>query len=89
MPSYQGVVRKNPVEGGVWELHASDGERYQLRGGDAGLRREGQQVKVTGKIDKGGFGIGMTGPILDVTSWKAEGDGKNGKSDGKKGGKAR
>jgi hypothetical protein len=72
MASYRGVVKKNDVEGGIWELHTEDGEHYQLRGGDDGLRKAGQRVTVSGKIDKGGFGLGMTGPILDVSSWKAD-----------------
>jgi hypothetical protein len=78
MASYSGTVRKNAVEGGVWELHAADGERYQLRGGGDDLRRDGLKVTVNGKIDKGAFGIGMTGPILDVASWKSDGDAKKG-----------
>ncbi len=71
MAKFTGTVHKNDLEGGVWELHADDGERYQLRGGDGKLRAEGQKVVVQGKVDKGGFGIGMTGPILDVSSWKS------------------
>jgi hypothetical protein len=71
MATFRGTVKKNDVEGGIWELHADDGERYQLRGGSDGLRSDGQAVTVEGRIDKAGFGIGMTGPILDVTSWAA------------------
>jgi hypothetical protein len=71
MAKLTGTVRKNDLEGGIWELHADDGERYQLRGGDAQLRAEGQRVEVQGKVAKDAMGIGMTGPILDVASWKA------------------
>jgi len=71
MATYRGTVKKNDVEGGIWELHADDGERYQLRGGTDGLRKEGQSVTVEGAVDKAGFGIGMTGPILDVSNWSA------------------
>jgi len=71
MATFHGTVKKNDLEGGIWELHADDGERYQLRGGDDGLRKDGQTVVVEGKVDQAGFGIGMTGPILDVASWKA------------------
>src|SRR5262249_57065764 len=70
MASYRGTVKKNPLEGGIWELHTDDGKRYQLKGGDDGLRREGAKVEVTGSIDKGAFGIGMTGPTLEGKSWK-------------------
>lgn len=65
-----GTVHKNDLEGGIWELHADGGERYQLRGGGDGLRVAGQKVEVKGEVDRGGFGIGMTGPYLDVASWK-------------------
>lgn len=71
MATYCGTVKKNDIEGGIWELHADDGEHYQLRGGSDDLRRDGQAVTVEGTIDKAGFGIGMTGPILDVSSWSS------------------
>ncbi|HTM22498.1 MAG TPA: DUF5818 domain-containing protein [Kofleriaceae bacterium] len=69
MSKITGTVHKNDLEGGFWELEADDGECYQLRGGDDGLRVDGQKVTVDGKVDKGAMGIGMTGPILDVKSW--------------------
>lgn len=71
MASYTGTVQKNDLEGGFWELHTDDGDSYQLRGGDESLRVEGQRVVIEGTVDSGGFGIGMTGPYLDVASWKA------------------
>jgi hypothetical protein len=70
MAKLRGIVKKNDIEGGIWEFHADDGERYQIRGGDEALMVEGQEVEIEGKVDKGGFGIGMTGPYLDVKSWK-------------------
>jgi hypothetical protein len=72
MPTFRGEVRKNDLEGGIWELHADDGERYQLRGGPADLCKDGQRVEIDGKVDKQAFGIGMTGPILDVAKWKPQ-----------------
>jgi hypothetical protein len=71
MAKFRGKVVKNDLEGGFWELHAEDGEHYQLRGGDDGLRVQGQRVEVQGSIDEGAMTIGMTGPVLDVTSWKS------------------
>ena len=71
MPMYRGTVEKNALEGGTWELVADDGEHYQLSGGDAGLRREGVRVEVDGKVDRGAFGIGMTGPTLVVKAYRA------------------
>lgn len=71
MAKLKGTIKKNDLEGGFWELHADDGEHYQLRGGPDGLCVEGQRVEVEGKVDKGAFGIGMSGPTLDVTGWKS------------------
>jgi len=70
MATLTGTVRHNDLEGGFWELHAKDGERYQLRGAGPDLCVEGQAVEIEGEIDGGGFGIGMSGPYLDVASWK-------------------
>lgn len=71
MATYRGTIKKNDLEGGFWELHADDGERYQLRGADDQLLVEDQAVEIQGTVDTGGFGIGMTGPYLDVKSWKS------------------
>ena len=69
--TFRGVIKKNDLEGGFWELHAEDGERYQIRGGNSDLRVQGQKVEVQGEVDDQAMGIGMTGPILDISSWKA------------------
>jgi hypothetical protein len=71
MATFKGTVKKNDLEGGFWELHTEDGKRYQLKGGDAALKKEGAKVEVTGSVEKSAFGIGMTGPILAVKSYKA------------------
>jgi hypothetical protein len=71
MAKLTGTIKKNDLEGGFWELHADDGERYQLTGGGDDLRVEGQKVEVEGSVDKGAMGIGMTGPTFAVSSWKA------------------
>ena len=70
MPLYRGIIKKNQIEGGVWEFHTDDGKLFQLAGGVDGLRREGQKVEIEGKIDKDAMSIGMTGPVLAVKSWK-------------------
>ncbi len=71
MQSITGTVKKNDLEGGFWELHADGGDRFQLRGGSSDLLVEGARVTIKGSVDGGGFGIGMTGPYLDVDSWSA------------------
>jgi len=70
MATFKGTVKKNDLEGGFWELHADDGKKYQLQGGDAGLQKEGARVEISGSVEKSAFGIGMTGPILAVKSYK-------------------
>src|SRR5262249_48666582 len=70
MAKLKGRVRKNDLEGGIWELVAEDGAAYELRGGDAGRRVPGQAVEVEGKVAKAAMGIGMSGPIFDVTGWR-------------------
>jgi hypothetical protein len=70
MATFRGVVRKDPLEGGIWILEGEDGERYQLQGGDDALRSEGARVEIDGQIDRGAFGIGMMGPTLAVRSYK-------------------
>jgi len=71
MAHFKGTVKKNDLEGGFWELHTDDGKRYQLQGGEDVLRKEGARVEIDGKVDKNAMGIGMTGPILAVKSYKA------------------
>jgi len=73
MATFSGVITKSDLEGGLWMLDGDDGERYQLRGGDAGLRKQGQRVTIEGAVDKAAMGIGMSGAYLDVKSWKLRG----------------
>lgn len=70
MPTFRGVVKKNPLEGGFWELIADDGAHYQLTGGGPTLQKEGMRVEIQGKVDRQSMGIGMTGPVLAVKSFK-------------------
>ena len=49
MAVFRGTVKKNDLEGGIWELHAEDGKRYQLQGGDDALRTEGGQGRDRGQ----------------------------------------
>ncbi len=71
MARFRGTMKKNDLEGGFWELHTDDGKRYQLKGGDDKLRVEGARVEIEGKVDRAAFGIGMTGPTLEVKRYKA------------------
>ncbi len=70
MTKYQGRVIKSGLEGGAWTLICDSGVVYQLSGGDRGLRKDGQQVEVEGRIASGKMGIAMVGDILEVSSYR-------------------
>lgn len=71
MATYTGVIKQNGLEGGFFELHTDGGGRYQLEGGSPSALKDGSRVEVVGSLDDGGMGIGMSGPILKVSSVKA------------------
>jgi enolase len=51
-------------------LVTNDGQRFALKGGDAGLLKDGQAVQVEGTVVQSAMGIGMTGnPVLEVSSY--------------------
>ena len=65
-----GRVEHRTVELGVWVLVGDDGETYELVGGGAALRRNGQRVEVQGEVDHETMSIAMVGPRLKVTSFQ-------------------
>jgi hypothetical protein len=68
----RGRVEKRDLEGGLFQLVADDGKRWTLLGAARDLERAaGAHVEVEGSADEGGgFGIGMAGPQLRVSSVK-------------------
>jgi hypothetical protein len=62
---FTGTVRKNDLEGGFLEIVTDDGDVYRLSGASP---KAGQRVRVTGRVERGGFGIHMSGPALEVES---------------------
>ena len=64
MATIIGTVRKNDLEGGFLEILSDEGEVYRLQGATDATGR----VKVTGTIERGGFGIQMSGPSIKVES---------------------
>lgn len=60
---FTGTVRMNDLEGGFLELVTDDGDVYRLSGASPQV---GSRVRVTGRVERGGFGIHMTGPSLEV-----------------------
>ena len=71
MSKYRGTVKRSDLEGGRWELHAENGEVYDLEGAGADVLRDGQRVEVEGKVDQGMMSIGMRGGVLRVKKAKA------------------
>ena len=67
----RGTIRKSDLEGGVYQLHAEDGEIYELEGTDPLLRKEGAKVEIDGHVDKNAMSFSMTGPRLKVTAIKS------------------
>lgn len=64
---FTGIVRKNDLEGGFLELVTDGGDVYRLSGASP-TPAPGQRVRVTGRVERGGFGIHMSGPAIEVTS---------------------
>lgn len=65
MATYTGTVKHNDLEGGFLELHTDGGEVFRLNGAKA---QPGDRVKIEGTVERGGFGIHMSGPALKVQS---------------------
>jgi hypothetical protein len=60
-----GRIEKDDLGPGAWVLVTDDGRRFALSG-SADLR-EGQAVRVEGRVRDDAVGIGMTGdPVLEV-----------------------
>jgi hypothetical protein len=75
MSKITGTVRRSDLEGGMWLLETKDGEQYQL-GGETKALKDGMRAELTGKVQRDQMGIGMSGPMFDVTAVKALDDKK-------------
>lgn len=64
MASFTGTIRFSALEGGFFELHTDEGTVYRLAG-DTKVK-DGDRVKVHGRVESGGFGIHMSGPSIEV-----------------------
>jgi hypothetical protein len=67
----RGRVEFRDIEMGVWVLEGEDGRTYQLSGGNAALRRRGQQVEIDGDVDRKAMTTAMVGPVLRVRGFRA------------------
>jgi hypothetical protein len=63
---FTGTVRSNDLEGGFLELVTDGGDVYRLDLSGVSAPSVGSRVKVTGRVERGGFGIHMTGPSIEV-----------------------
>lgn len=73
MAKYKGTLRKDDLEGGHWQLVASDGTTYVLEGSGEGAGTSwvsGVEVEIDGAVDRGALSFAMTGPVLKVKSVK-------------------
>ena len=70
MTKISGTVCRSDLEGGVWTLETSDGQRYQLTG-ELGELKDGMRAELSGKVEKDQMGIGMVGPHFSVKSVRA------------------
>ena len=68
MPKMRGTIRKNDVEGGVYQFHADNGDVFEVDGSDPLLHSEGASVEIDGSVDKNAVSFTMTGPRLKVKS---------------------
>jgi hypothetical protein len=66
MAKFRGTVKHSDLEGGRWELHADDGEVYDLEGAPAAILTDGLRVEIDGKLETGMMSIGMRGGVLRV-----------------------
>ena len=68
-----GRMKHVAMGAGVWQLVADDGRKFQIAGGDAGLRVDDMAVTVEGDIDKTRMSFGMTAPTFVVTGYEIAG----------------
>ena len=72
MAKFSGLLRRNDLEGGHWQLVADDGTEYVLEGAavDAAKLADGTKVEVDGNVDRNVMSFAMTGPTMKVKAIK-------------------
>jgi len=66
-----GKVEKVDLGAGAFVLVADNGQRYELTGGDRGMKKPGQRIEVEGDVDANAMSSAMAGPVLRVKSYRA------------------
>lgn len=68
----EGTVQKSAMATGTWALVGNDGQTYEIhKGAPNELLKDGQKVKVEGKIRDDVMTIAMIGPVLEVKKFAA------------------
>jgi len=70
MGKFRGKIHRSDLEGGHWQLVASDGNTYVLEGATGGVEEDGAEVEIDGAVDRNVMSFAMTGPTLRVKSAK-------------------
>jgi hypothetical protein len=65
-----GTIEFVDLELGIWVLRADDGTRYELAGGDRGIKKPGRRVEVEGEVDRAAITAAMVGPVLHVRRYE-------------------
>lgn len=65
-----GKVERVDVGMGAFVIVTDDGKRYELTGGDRGMKKPGTRIEVDGDVDPGAVSAAMVGPIFRVKSYK-------------------
>jgi len=70
---FRGKIRRSLLAGREWQLEGDDGQVYTLHLASLppGIK-EGDRARVTGTVNRGAMGIGMSGPILEVDKVEPE-----------------
>jgi len=72
MARFLGTILRSDLEGGLLQLEADNGTRFELEG-DVAEQWVGQRVAVDGSVDRNALSFTMTGPRLIVKTIAAAG----------------
>lgn len=67
----EGTIQRSQIGTGTWALIATAGTAYEIyQGAPSEMLKEGQRVKVTGRIRDDVMTLSMIGPVLEVKSFE-------------------
>lgn len=65
-----GTIEYKDMGTGAWALVADNGETYELTNTQKEIEKNGQKVKIEGKIRNDMVSLAMIGTVLEVTSFQ-------------------